>query len=203
MSDEHKDPNVRVVDRRWWAREQQGDPADPANGASSTKPTYVEDLEQRLADAAKQLQAYMADQKRAFDEFEQVKARMRRDVAREVERGKRQVLAELLDVVDNLDRAIAAAEEAAGASNEAAEKLAHGVRLVRDQFLAKLGSFGVSRVPSLGEKFDAARHEAITTAPVASPEQDGVVISVVKEGYAIGEELLRPASVVVGVYGQQ
>ena len=53
-------------------------------------------------------------------------------------------------------------------------------------------------MPSLGQKFDAARHEAVTTTPVAQADQDGVVISVIREGYAVGDELLRPASVVVG-----
>ena len=53
-------------------------------------------------------------------------------------------------------------------------------------------------VLDLGEPFDAARHEAVTTTPVADPSQEGVVIAVLKEGYAIGDEVLRPASVVVG-----
>jgi molecular chaperone GrpE len=197
MSEHDKDPALRVVDRRWWARSEE----DRAEAAASTKPTYVEDLEQRVADAAAQLQTYMVEHKRAIDEFEQVKARMRRDVAKEVERGKRQVIAELLEIVDNIDRAIAAVDETPGASQHAVEKLAHGVRLVRDQFLAKLQGFGVVRVPSLGERFDATRHEAITITPVPTPEQDGVVVSVVKEGYAVGDELLRPAGVVVGAYG--
>ena len=200
MSDEEKDPSVRVVDRRWWAR---GETA-AAEENSARKPTYVEDLEQRLADSATRLQAFMIERKRSLDEFEQIKARLRRDVAREADRGRREVLTDLLDVVDNLDRAIAAAEEPAGAALDAAvEKLAHGVRLVRDQFLAKLQAFGVVRVPSLGERFDASKHEAITLVPVTSADQNGMVISVVKEGYAIGDELLRPASVVVGSHGQE
>ena len=98
----HTDPPVRVVDRRWWAR---GDAA-PSDDRPSRKPTVVEDLEQRLADSANQLQAYVADHRRSLEEFEQVKMRLRRDVSREVERGKRTVLVELLEVVDNLDRAI-------------------------------------------------------------------------------------------------
>ena len=50
----------------------------------------------------------------------------------------------------------------------------------------------------IGQPFDASRHEAISTAPVSDPAQDGRVVAVVKEGYVIGDELLRPASVVVG-----
>jgi len=73
---------------------------------------------------------------------------------------------------------------------------------VRDQFLAKLEGFGVARIPSLGAPFDAARHEAVTMAPVDDPSKDGVVIAVIKEAYAIGDDLLRPASVVVGTRGQ-
>jgi molecular chaperone GrpE len=195
-----KDPQLRVVDRRWWAR---GD-STPPDESGSRKPTYIEELEQRLADLAAQLQTTTTERRRSLEEFEEVKARMRREAAREVERARRAVLGELLDVVDNLDRAIAACRDPAGFSaSEAVENVARGVELVRDQFLAKLEAFGVSRVPALGQPFDALRHEAVTTAPVEHPSQDGMVLAVVKEGYAIGDELLRPASVVVGQHAGQ
>lgn len=189
-----QEPQVRVVDRRWWAR---GDTADSRTDAApdSLKPTYVQDLEQRLEDTTRQLQTALADQRRSFDEFEQVRARLRRDTAREVERGRRTTLVELLDVVDNLERAIAAGGPEATAEPHA---LLRGVTLVRDQFLAKLGSFGVHRIAALGEMFDATHHEAVTTTPVEHPNEDGRVVAVVKDGYAIGDEILRPASVVVG-----
>jgi molecular chaperone GrpE len=194
------DPPLRVVERRWSAR---GDSATP-DESGSRKPTYVEGLEQRIADLAAQLETITTGHRRSLEEFEEVKARMRRETAREVERGRRAVLGELLDVVDNLDRAVAASRDPAGASaSEAVDSLARGVELVRDQFLAKLEAFGVSRVPALGRPFDALRHEAVTTAPVEHPTQDGMVLAVVKEGYAIGDELLRPASVVVGQHAGQ
>jgi molecular chaperone GrpE len=191
-AEEERDPQVRVVDRRWWARgETTAD--DTAAQTSSLKPTYVEDLERRVADLSSQLQAALASQRRSSDEFEQVRARLRRDTAREVERGKRTVLVELLDVVDNLERAITAGSDAAGSA-----QLARGIELVRDQFLAKLSAFGVERVPALGAPFDAMRHEAASTTAVDNLEQDGVVVAVIKEGYSIGDEVLRPAVVVVG-----
>jgi molecular chaperone GrpE len=187
------EPSVRVVDRRWWARGEttDGDPAAPAR-----KPTYVEELEQQAADRAAELQRVMAEHRRALDEFEQVKSRMRRDASREIERSKRAVIAELLEVLDNLDRAISSARSAG--TSAAADSLLSGVDLVRQQFLAKLEAFGVRRVPRLGLKFDAAHDEAVSLAPVDSPDDDGVVVSVLKEAYAIGDEMLRPASVVVG-----
>jgi molecular chaperone GrpE len=189
---EKEEPRVRVVDRRWWAR-AESDPSRSGLDEGVRKPTFVEDLERQLADKAAQLQTYQIEHRRALDEFEQVKARIRRDVAREVERGKRVVLAELLDVIDNLDRALAAAGDSA-----ASPVLLRGVELVRDQFLAKLESFGVTRIASLGERFDATRHEAVSMAPVTDPGQDGVIVGVAREGYAIGDDLLRPAAVIVG-----
>jgi molecular chaperone GrpE len=189
---------VRVVDRRWWAR-KEGDDAVETGGVR--KPSYVEDLERQVAEQGAQLQTFSVEHRRSLDEFEQVKTRIRRDVAREVERGKRAVLAELLEVVDNLDRAIAAARPGPPSSaiaSEALESLARGVELVRDQFLAKLAAFGVTRVDVVGQPFDAQRHEAVTTTPVHDPAQDGTVVAVTREGYAIGEEMLRPAWVVVG-----
>ena len=191
---EPADPPVRVVDRRWWARKEGDQPVDKG---AARKPSYVEDLERQIAEQGAQLQTFATEHRRALDEFEQVKVRIRRDVAREVERGKRAVLLELLDVVDNLDRAIAAVHDG-GASAAAPDSLLRGIELVRDQFLGKLASFGAARVTSLGEPFDAARHEAVTITPVADAAHDGRVIAVVKEGYAIGDEILRPASVVVG-----
>jgi molecular chaperone GrpE len=184
---------LRVVDRRWWAQ----DSADvTGEDVAARKPTYVEEIERQLAEKAEQLQTFITDHRRALDEFEQVKLRIRRDIGREVERGKRVVLAEMLEVIDNLDRAICAARDpSAPASGDA---LLRGVELVRTQFLNALAGFGVARIPALGESFDAARHEAVTTTPVQDPALDATVIHVVKEGYAVGDELLRPASVVVG-----
>jgi molecular chaperone GrpE len=198
MTDDEGDPQVRVIDRRWWARRDAEEEAAADQGAvaASLKPTYVEDLERRLANLTTQLQTALAERQRALDEFEQVRARMRRDTAREVERGRRVVLVQLLDVLDNLERAIAAGREAGAAAGS--DGLARGVELVRDQFLARLQAFGVERLRAAGEPFDVMRHEAISTAPVDDISRDGIVVTVVKDGYIIGDEVLRPATVVVG-----
>ena len=180
------------MDRRWWAREETPAADDPG----FRKPTVVEDLERRLADTTEQLQAVLAEHRRAADEFEQARVRIRRDVAREVERGRRAVIVELLDVLDNLDRAIAAAR--ATTNTDSSNTLLRGVELVREQFLTKLDALGVSRLDALGTQFDPQRHEAVSLAPAGDPSQAGQVVAVLREGYAIGDDVLRPASVVVG-----
>lgn len=194
---ETQESEVRVVDRRWWARGDSA--AEETEPSRDRKPTVVEELEQRLTESQERLQAVLAEHRRTLDEFEQVRVRMRRDVARDVERGRRALLLEMLEVADNLDRAIAAARNTS--STDASETLLRGVELVRDQFLAKLETFGVSRVRALGQPFDPQIHEAVSMAPVEDASQNGLVVAIMKEGYAIGDELLRPASVVVGRHG--
>jgi molecular chaperone GrpE (heat shock protein) len=107
LADEFEVP-VKVVDRRWWARGDDGG----AGAATSAKPSMVEDLERRLADAEKQAQEYLGKYRQAAQEFEDARARMRKELAKDAERNRRDVLVSLLEVVDNLDRAIDAATKA-------------------------------------------------------------------------------------------
>lgn len=188
--------DIHVVDRRWWARGDAG--ADGEGAAPVEKPSYVQELEARLAARDEELRATITRYREANAEFEQARVRMRRDVAKDVERGTRAILADLLDVVDNLDRAIDAART--GAPGTA---LLQGVEMVRSQFLAKLDGHGVRAIDALGRPFDPGLHEAATTVPVTDPEQDGVVVGVIRQGYTIGGEVLRPAVVAVAAWTQQ
>jgi molecular chaperone GrpE len=72
-----------------------------------------------------------------------------------------------------------------------------GVEMVRRQFLAKLEGLGVTRIEVQDQPFDPEIHEAITTVPAATPDHDGVVVGVIRQGYRIGDDVLRPASVAV------
>jgi molecular chaperone GrpE len=180
---------VKVVDRRWWARGGDAPAAEPAVG----KPSYVEELEQRLAERDRQVQQALQQMKAASTEFDEARVRARREVVKEVERSKRAMLGELLDVLDNLDRALDA-----GASAQSVVALLEGVRLVRSQFLNRLEGFGITTLDALNQPFNPALHEAVTTVPVASPEDDDRVVGIVRPGYRIGDEVLRPALVAVG-----
>jgi molecular chaperone GrpE len=181
---------VKVVDRRWWA--QGEDSPSGETDHQPRKPSYVEQLEQQLAEKDTHLREVLAKYKDATTEFEDARARMRREIAKDVERSRRAFLVELLDVIDNLDRAIRSA-----AASSQTDPLLKGVEMVRSQFLAKLEGFGVRRVPALGQPFDPRLHEAVTTTATSDPDQDGVVSGTITEGYAIGEEVLRPALVAV------
>ncbi len=191
-----EEPPLKVVDRRWWVREQEA--AQAGEGTASEerglrKPTYVEELERQLAEKNDLLQEYIGKYKDAAREFDAAKARIRRDVVKDVERGKRAILGELLDVLDNFDRAIDAARQAGETGT-----LLQGVEMVRAQFLSRLEGFGVTRMQTLGHPFDPTRHEAASTVPVTDPAQENHVLGIIREGYEMGGEVLRPALVAVG-----
>ena len=96
---EPDDAAVRVVDRRWWARAADADAADETQARTSNKPAYVQELEQRLAAKDEELRTTISRYREASTEFDEMRARLRRDVAKEVERGRRLILADMLDIV--------------------------------------------------------------------------------------------------------
>lgn len=194
MADNDYDVPVKVIDRRWWAN-QGAQEGDARTSPASLKPTYVEDLEHQLAEKDRQLQDALTRYRQAAAEFDESRLRLRREISKDIERGRREILADLLDVVDNLDRALDAARRNAG--SDAMDALLQGVELVRRQFLAKLEGFGVTRIASEGQQFDPLVHEAVSAVPAAAPDQDGLVVGVVRHGYRIGTDVLRPAAVAV------
>jgi molecular chaperone GrpE len=192
MSDKEQDIPVKVVDRRWWANTDASTSATTEGTTSSLKPTYVEELERQVAEKDKQIQEYLTKYRQASSEFEEMRLRLRREISKDIERARRDVISELLEVLDNLERAIEAARR-----SPSADVLLQGVDMVRRQFLAKLEGIGVTPIESTGAPFDPSLHEAVSTVPATTPDQDGRVIGVVRQGYRIGDDVLRPAAVAV------
>ena len=179
---------MKVTDRRWWARGEGTVEAEEPK----LKPKYVEELEAQIAEKNSEIQQLLTKYRGASDEFDQARARLRKELSKDVERGRRSMLVSFLEVLDNLDRAI----EAAG-KTPPTDALLQGVEMVRRQFLSKLESLGVKRINSEGAHFDPVKHEAVSTVPAAKPEDDGRVVGIIRHGYTIGDEVLRPASVAV------
>jgi molecular chaperone GrpE len=191
MADKEHEIPVKVVDRRWWAKQDAGE-TGPGASSASLKPTYVEELERQVAEKDRTAQEYIAKYRQAAAEFDEARLRLRREISKDIERVRREVLGEMLDVLDNLDRALDSARQGTPAA-----ALLQGVEMVHRQFVAKLEGLGVTRIHVEGQPFDPALHEAVTTIPAATPEQDGLVMGVIRHGYRIGDEVLRPASVAV------
>ncbi|HVY96227.1 MAG TPA: nucleotide exchange factor GrpE [Solirubrobacterales bacterium] len=132
--------------------------------------------------------------KRTKADFENFRKRMAGEVSAASLRGKAEVVREVVPVLDDLERAI----EAAGLDPEgdSEDGFAHGVILVFRGLRDTLGRAGVEVVDPKGEKFDPASHEALSTLKVEGADS-GTVVEVMQKGYRLGEQLVRPARVVV------
>lgn len=179
--------DLKITDRRWWARSESEAAADEE---AKLKPTYVEELENRLASKDQELRDVLAKYRGAAEEFEQARARLRKEVTKDVERGRRTLIVGFLEVLDNLDRALTAA------GDRTDDPFVRGVSLVRQQFLSTLEGLGVSRIEPSGA-FDPARHEAVATVALPPGAPAGTIVGVVRPGYLIGDDVLRPAQVAV------
>jgi molecular chaperone GrpE len=174
---------------------------DSGNGSSNSgSGAYVASLESDIEDlsallAAKDVELAAAHKRadQAHDEIEAASKRLANASKKDLEQRTRALLEGLLPVVDDIDRAIVAAKTHADHAD-----VATGMELVRRSLFAQLAKFGVVHAPALGEPFDPRRHDAIALVPVTDPAQDGRVIDVMREGYLIGDDTLRPAGVAVG-----
>jgi molecular chaperone GrpE len=128
---------------------------------------------------------------RTAADFENFRKRSRKDVEDAERRGKEEAVRELLPVIDNLERAVAAA---AAAKDIAA--VIDGVKMVLRLFEDQASRLGLARVTTVGERFDPSIHDAIQHKETdESPA--GTVVAEIVAGWRLGEKLVRPAMVVV------
>jgi molecular chaperone GrpE len=168
-------------------------PAGKDDSYVATLEADIEDLNALLAKKDAELAKANARAEHAHAEIEAPGKRLAAASAKELEQRTRALLESFLPVIDDLERAIVAARP-----NPDSADVVEGLTLVRRGLLARLGQFGVTHTVALGEKFDPARHEAVAMVPVTDPAQDGRVVDVMREGYLIGDDTLRPAAVAVG-----
>ena len=141
-----------------------------------------------LAAAQKERDEYLDALQRLKAEFDNYRKRVARDQGDLAARASEQLVKQLLPVLDDLERALAAA-----AAHQEAE-LEDGVRLVHRALADALAREGLVEVET-GGKFDPHTQEALLTQP--SEADEGHVIQVLQKGYRLGDRVLRPARVVV------
>jgi molecular chaperone GrpE len=156
-------------------------------------PTKAE-LAERLAEVERERDEYLDDLKRVAAEFENYRKRAARDQEGLVARAHERLVKELLPVLDDLERALEAAErEEAGGAGHAPPLLA-GFRLVHRELKEALAKEGLVEIETDG-RFDPHVHEALLTQP--SEKDDGAILEVLQKGYRLGDRVLRPARVVI------
>jgi molecular chaperone GrpE len=148
-----------------------------------------DDLEVRLAEAEAKRDEYLADLQRLAADFDNYRKRVLRDQAQLVARAHEGLVRELLPVLDDLERALGAAE----VHDEAT--VVEGVRLVQRALADQLAREGLEEIVADGA-FDPHIHEALLSQPGEGAEP-GTVLQVVQKGYRLGDRVLRPARVVI------
>lgn len=200
-----------VNDRRWWASPESGAGAGPATEPELTSEPeatpeaetetadtrvdgrLIEYLQEQIHDRDRKIAAALDRQRLALAELDRTRERLERDAERQLELTRRDLVRGLLDLLDDLERAIAASDE-----SRKDPALLDGVSLVARRFGSKLAELGVTADDPMGQRFDPIHHDAVSLVPVPDASLDGTVVGVIKKGYRIGDESLRPALVAVG-----
>jgi molecular chaperone GrpE len=126
---------------------------------------------------------------RVTAEFDNYRKRTERERRERADAAGVDVILEVLPIVDDLERALAAA-----ADGESGDGLRAGVELIHRQLLELLRRRGVESLEVVGADFDPEWHEAVSYGP-AGDRRDGEVTDEIRRGYRIGQKLLRPALV--------
>jgi molecular chaperone GrpE len=157
----------------------------PSNGEAPDP--AAADVDKYKAEADAQRQAYL----RTLADFENYKKRTDRYLQERSDEGRRQLLLRMLPVLDNLERAAAYREQ-----GTPAEQLVDGLLATVRQFVNMLESEGVRPVEVKGKAFDPRVSEAIATRDDGAAPPN-TVLDEARKGYMLGDDVLRPAQVVV------
>jgi molecular chaperone GrpE len=158
---------------------------EAVDDAAAADPVAERDAARRQADE------YLALAQRAQADLQNFRRRAEQERTEAFDRGREKVVLEILPVLDDFERALAALP----AEQQDAE-WTQGIRLIERKLRSSLESLGVERIVAEGEPFDPWNHEAVLEEPRDDVEP-GRVTTVARQGYRLGTRVLRPAQVVV------
>lgn len=186
------------IDGRAPASGPEPAPADPLAGAAAPAGAPVAEPDAGTVDetpvvdpaaVVAERDEYLDALRRMKAEFDNFRKRTDRERQSSATLAARDLVAELLPVMDSLERAVASLEGQP-------EAVTAGVGMVRQQLEAVLRGRGVATIDAMGAAFDPNVHEAVLSMPSAD-HPEGTVIEVVQRGYTLGDAVLRPSRVVV------
>lgn len=170
------------------------DEPDAANDPGEIQPEVAPDPAAELAQVKAEA-AQLKDQLlRALAESENTRRRSQREREESARYAAAPLAKDIVQVADNLARALAAVPAEALAKDEALKNLVDGIAATERQFLAALERHNIKRIDPLGEKFDAHLHQAMFELP-GTGQPPGIVVQVLQPGYVLHDRLLRPALV--------
>jgi molecular chaperone GrpE len=166
--------------------EQVANPASEASDQSNADSSGMAELESQLAEARAQAAEYKDGWQRSVAEFQNYRRRIEADKAETYQTAVGSIIKHYLPVLDDMERAMQA--------RPADLAWAEGVELICRKLQSILEAEGLKRIEAEGQKFDPNFHEAIAQEP-ADGVESGTVIAIVRNGYMLGERVIRPAMV--------
>jgi len=165
-----------------------GTPHEAGEGMEHQQAQWDTDDEQREPEADRDAL------RRALRDLEAAEQRVERTAQRVYDESKNRLVLDLLPLLDNLDHTI----DHAGNTPQNAGPLLEAIHMLRTQMVTVLAKLGVSRIDTIGARFDPSTMEAVAMVPVLDPRYAGIVIEQLAAAYRQGDRLVRPAHVTVG-----
>lgn len=172
---------------------------DEPSGAAGEETADDPTPEERIVELETELEEVNDRLLRQAAEFQNFRRRMQREKKKFHRSGKKEVILPMLDVLDDFQRSIEAAEQLQEQDDlEAAyESLKSGVEMVFDKFITELEGVGVEAIEAEGEPFDEELHEAMMQQPAPDDVEEGTVLQEIRRGYRLDDQVLRHSRVVV------
>jgi molecular chaperone GrpE len=171
------------------------EPSATPSAEIEAAPPDAEALTRRARLAEDRLTEVLAAYRQLKQETEAYRERMSRGIERRFEDRRDHLLVKFIEILDNFDRALDAAEKSAAHTS-----LIEGLILVRTQLVQTLKDQGLERIPVLGLPYDPETSEVVEMETVDDPDQDQIVVRELQRGYRLSGRIARPSRVVVGHY---
>jgi molecular chaperone GrpE len=184
--EERRRGHVKVTDKRRVRPDGESSETGPA-----VEPPVADDSASELDEARAQAAEYLADLQRVKAEYDNYRKRILREQTRAVEFAAEGLTHRLLEVLDEFELALVAAEH-----EDASDRFVHGVEMVYAKLLEILKGEGLERIDAQGKPFDPELHEALLQGE-GSEDGEPYVADVLRTGYRLKGRVIRPAGVKV------
>jgi molecular chaperone GrpE len=168
------------------AEEREAREAGGASGEAGSQPELPPDPQDRASELEEQLSLEKDKYLRLFAEFDNFRKRTARDRIEMLRYANEEVIAALLPVLDDFERA------------RGAGQLSEGLELIYQKLVSILEQKGLKPMEAKGRDFDPDLHDALTQAPAGDPDKKNKVVEEVEKGYYLNDKVIRHAKVVVG-----
>jgi len=174
-------------------QDEEQDEAELHDTTVEVLPDETGRLRQQLEEASARLRAVSKAYKDLQTEMDAFRRRQQVLAEAKAEKRAAQVVERFFEPVQNLRRAVEQEDVSAA-------DLKQGVQMVLKQFVGRMEELGLAEIPGVGAPFDPQVHDALAQLPVTDEGMNGKVIEVYATGWKVGERVIQPAQVVVGVY---